>query len=303
MTTPGNTAARVASDVVGIAETPACISFILALCALLWPVIIAGDNSVLCNAANEAMFAEYYKMCTGDDFYSLWDSFMATIGQLQCPLLYQFVTEKLFEGLLTKKHSVDAPRSSASSVDITISNTEEQVLRYVAGFIPHALLRRYKRYNNRTAQLYVAVLQQWKVSAVTHTHTTFLQYTEGWVNAVNRGGLFVVTDEVYLFFRAVEKVVRTTANFDQVSKGKLTGIKEDIMKNLESSFLVNKYWCTIASSIANEKASIKLLETVLIYYVNLRCRSFADAYNLVTRHKDNEGASKKGEKSLRKSLN
>ncbi|XP_078686639.1 uncharacterized protein LOC144919218 [Branchiostoma floridae x Branchiostoma belcheri] len=303
MTTPGNTAARTASEVLGTVGTAACNSFIIALCTLLWTVILAGDKSILCNAANEAMFAEYYQLCSSDGYYSLWDSFMASCGKTQCDLLYQFVTRNVFEALIRKKHSVDAPCSSAASnLDLTMSNNEEQVLRYIAGYIPHALLRRYRRFSNKTAKLYVAVLQQWKVSSVTHTHTTFLKYTKGWVDAVNRGGLFLVSDEVYVFFRVVEKVVRSTANFDRLSTGKPTGIKEDIMKNLESNFLVNKYWCSLASSITEEKTSIALLETVLSYYVSLRCRAFADAYVLVTRQRNNDGVSRKGEKSLRKTL-
>ncbi|CAH1241400.1 Hypp6358 [Branchiostoma lanceolatum] len=303
MTTPGNSAAKAAEAILGIVGTPDFNNFAIALCALLWIVIIAGDQSVLCNAATEAMWAEYYNMCTSDGYYSLWDSSMASIGKSQCPLLYQFVSRKVLEGLLRKKHSVDVPSASASNTDITISSHEEQVLRYIAGYIPHALLRRYQRFSNKTAQVYVAVLQKWKVSAVTKTQTTFLEYTKGWVDRVNRGGLFLVTDDVYLFFRVVEKVVRTTANFDQVCKHKLTGIKEDIMKNLESNYLVNHYWSTrLACSITSEKASIALLETVLSYYVSLRCRSFAEAYMLVTNHR-NKNASKKGEKCLRKSLN
>ncbi|XP_035662528.1 uncharacterized protein LOC118406548 [Branchiostoma floridae] len=305
--TPGNKAAKIAADIFGRWATSDNAHFIMTLCSLLWCVISAADTSVLCSSANETMFGAFHKLCTGDQFQNLWNTFMSSLDQIPCPLLHMFVTNKVFEGLLAKKHSVDAPITggTCSDVDTAMTNAEEQVLRYVAGYIPHALLKHYKKYDNKLAKLYATVLSEWKVDGAKHSSTgkaTFLKYTEGWVDKVNRGGLYVVTDQVYLFFRAVEKVVRSTANVQQLRQGTLTGIKDDIMNKLETDFLVNKYWCAIACSITDEKASVALLEKILLYFVNLRCRAFAEAHIAVMRQKNIDAASKKGEKSLRKSL-
>ncbi|XP_066301667.1 uncharacterized protein [Branchiostoma lanceolatum] len=302
METPGNRARRTATEILDIWPNVDSKNFILTLFTLLCSVITAGDTSVLFTAGNEVMWAAYHKLCSGEVFHSLWNNLMSKLKKDPCPSLYIFITKKVFEGLLKMKHNVDAPPSSGNcnSDDIrNMSEAEEQVLRYVAGYIPHALLKRYKKCNNKIAKLYVSVLEQWKVSGTRHSDTSFLKYTEGWVNAVDRGGLFNVTDKVYLFFRAMEKIVRSTANIQQLNQGIATGIKHETIRKLETDFLVNKYWCVIACDITDEKASVALMEKVLSYYVNLRCKAFADAYMLV----HNAAASKKGEKSLRKSLN
>ncbi|XP_019616613.1 PREDICTED: uncharacterized protein LOC109464120 [Branchiostoma belcheri] len=303
--TPGNIAARTATEVLNTYTTVDHTNFITTLCTQLWSVITAADSSVLCSAGNESMFSAYHKLCSSESFRTLWDNFMSSLGKAPCNLLYQFITGRMFEGLLEKKHNVDVPPNTANVTndDTAMTDAEEQVLRYIAGYIPHALLKRYQKYDSKIAKLYVAFLVQWKVPGNSHSHTSFLKFTEGWVNAVNRGGLFTVSDQVYLFFRAMEKVVRSTVNTQQLRQDRLKGVKNDIITKLETDFLVNKYWCTLACNITDEKASVALLEKILVYYVNLRCRAFADAYILVKRHKDNAATSKKGEKSLRKSLN
>eukprot|EP00058_Branchiostoma_floridae_P021018 XP_002606508.1 hypothetical protein BRAFLDRAFT_126441 [Branchiostoma floridae] len=302
--TPGNTAAQTAKELLDTLDISQHTQFVGNLCGLLWDVIVSGDRATLCSAAYEHMFRQYYLLCSGKIYIALWKDLMTSVCKTPCPLLHQFLTRQVFEGLLRKRHTVDAPISSEARVASTMTPEEEQVVRYIAGFIPFALLKKYRKLaNNKVAQLYVHILQQWRVSSVDNRPSTFLLYTELWINEVSRGGLFMVKDEVYLFFRRVENVVRSTANLEQLRQGKLSGLRDEIIKNLESSYIVNKYWCDIATAhISNEKVSMALLEAVLHKYVNLRCRAFADAYILVQRRKNSDVGSKKGEKSLRKSL-
>ncbi|XP_035660383.1 uncharacterized protein LOC118405089 [Branchiostoma floridae] len=273
MVTPGNTAANTAEAMLKIWGTVDSSRFITTLCTSLWSVISAREKSVLNSACNEAMYSAYHKYCTSEMHHTLCNTFMSSIGVNPCVLLYQFVTKRVQEGILHLKYSADISNDTDTSVNMTYA--ERQILRYIAGYIPHAMLRRYQKYsNNMVAKLYVSFLKQCSVPPTNSSYTTFLQYAQGWINTVDDGRLFTVTDEVYLFFRAVENVVRYTAN---LCKGRLTSIKDAIVRNLEVDVEVNKYWCCLASnSITNEKASIALLESFLSYYVDIRCTAFAD---------------------------
>ncbi|XP_066269142.1 uncharacterized protein [Branchiostoma lanceolatum] len=217
--TPGNIVAQTAQELLDTLDVSQHTQFVGKLCGLLWDVIMSGDRATLCSAANEDMFRQYYLLCSGETYITLWEDFMTRVFKVPSPLLHQFLTWKIFEGLLHKRHTVDVPFPCTANVETKMTCEEEQVLRYIAGYIPYALLKRYSKLSsNKVAQLYVHILQQWKVTSVNNRPSTFLQYTEGWVNEVSRGGLFLVSDEVYLFFRRVENVVRSTANFEKLSR-------------------------------------------------------------------------------------
>ena len=44
----------------------------------------------------------------------------------------------------------------------------------------------------------------------------FLQYTTLWIQKGNRGGLFVIDNDTYLLFRAMELVVHQVMNIEQI---------------------------------------------------------------------------------------
>ena len=74
---------------------------------------------------------------------------------------------------------------------------EENVIRYVSGFIAHKLLQVYKKDHSPRDALYVEYLTSMAVSG---PESNFYDYTKMWIHLVDRGGLFVVNDNSYLFF-------------------------------------------------------------------------------------------------------
>ena len=84
---------------------------------------------------------------------------------------------------------------------------EEQALRYVAGYIPMKLKKKYaKQPDNVRALKYIECLHA--MNEEEGDDVEFLQYTKLWVEQVNRGGLFQVNDDTYLFFQAMELASR-----------------------------------------------------------------------------------------------
>ncbi len=175
------------------------------------------------------------------------------------------------------------------------------MLRYVAGYIPFALLKKYKRQVNKTAQMYSQFLACWSVQSIT-SGKTFLSYTKEWIDAQNRGRLFQVSDDVYLFFRSMELVSRkflTTSNLQEMSQ---VNINTVLMNNISSNYRVQTYWCGLTDSKISGDSSKSFLEVIIKFYIKLRCKAFLKVYLDLRKANSRATISKKGEKALRKDL-
>lgn len=88
---------------------------------------------------------------------------------------------------------------------VEMTTDELNALQYAAGYVPHALL---KKYEKRTGQKYEAFIECLGDMAVESEDTDFLEYTKKWIGKVNRGGLFPLNNITYQFLVEVEKQVR-----------------------------------------------------------------------------------------------
>jgi hypothetical protein len=64
--------------------------------------------------------------------------------------------------------------------------------------------------SNTNKSLIISVISKWrsKETGNTLSSVSFLDYTTKWTECINRGGLFCVNDEFYIFVRRVENVIR-----------------------------------------------------------------------------------------------
>lgn len=74
-------------------------------------------------------------------------------------------------------------------------------LWYAAGFVPWKLQQKYRKTtcNHLHWQSYLVCLAGMSDSIEKDKCTFFLEYTKRWIATVDRGGLFRISDEVYLF--------------------------------------------------------------------------------------------------------
>ena len=82
---------------------------------------------------------------------------------------------------------------------------EENVICYMAGYVPFKLM---KVYETKNTQEDANVLDCLSDMAISGPVDDFYAYTQEWTQAVNRGGLFEVKDVVYTFFRKLEILMR-----------------------------------------------------------------------------------------------
>ena len=121
---------------------------------------------------------------------------------LVCQFLLQRVLQSILEDRNRRDKPVEEPIQAQSE---SLSPQEEQVLRYVSGYITFSLYKCLNKQKNDSAVTHCQFLKSWKVDCGDETARTFLQYTNDWIDKQNRGGLFRVKDGAYLLFRAMEQ--------------------------------------------------------------------------------------------------
>ena len=87
-----------------------------------------------------------------------------------------------------------------------LTKTEQQVLRYAAGYVATKLSRHYGKSKSNLAKVYHEILLSWKITPC-ETSINFLSFTRKLLELANRGGLFEVGDKVFIFFRRMEIII------------------------------------------------------------------------------------------------
>ena len=95
--------------------------------------------------------------------------------------------------------------------EVPLNDNEQQILRYVSGYIVFALKKKYNLLSksSKSKEVAIAALQllgTFMKCQISKVHNS-LDFTHRWVEQVNRGGLAEVKDEFYLFIRSIENSV------------------------------------------------------------------------------------------------
>ena len=111
----------------------------------------------------------------------------------------------------------------------------------------------------------------------TSSTTSFLEYTQEWTKKVNRGGLFLISDEAYRFFISLELATRTklpnhllksvtcTLSADSTKKEDTKQIVKTICDDEDILF----YW-TLAGVDLDEEDNKELLKHVVQLWLNIQ---------------------------------
>ena len=70
-----------------------------------------------------------------------------------------------------------------------MSTEEENIVRYAAGYVPFASVKKHERRSSESSAFFVEYLSG---MAITGEENSYLEYTTEWVHKVNRAGLFEV---------------------------------------------------------------------------------------------------------------
>ena len=114
------------------------------------------------------------------------------------PLVYQNVNQRLYEDLVRSHMCSPSTVTCRPPTEVPqLTEDEENVIRYAAGYVALKLLKKYER----TIPEFVECLS---TMAVDGDDSSLLEYTSKWTRQVNRGGLYEVGDMCYALFREIE---------------------------------------------------------------------------------------------------
>ena len=118
----------------------------------------------------------------------------------------ELMNESLFEGLIKETFQGEQhPSPPDHEKALHLTKDECNILRYACGYVTMKLQTRFLKQPGNKAAVFVECLDHMEAEGPT---SSLLAYTREWVDRINRGGLFDVSDEAYHLFLAIELSMR-----------------------------------------------------------------------------------------------
>ena len=204
------------------------------------------------------------------------------------PWLPQFIARLVMEAIVKATCPVESVNCEHEPKPLDAD--EHNALRYTTGYVLRAVKKKSK---NAAA---IAWIDQQRLSTDADASSDdYLKFTREWVEKVNRGGLFVISDSMYMVFHSMEYVLRQY--LVQLSSSHKID-KEAVIQYIYEDNDVRFYWCIVAVEL-DEGVAQELLKSIVHLWVSIRGFSYAGA--LVEKYKACCGNLKK-QKALRKDL-
>ena len=268
----------------------------------LWLILDSDDGKQLKEQAYMNIWVKYHQL--RGQLLAKWEELLRVLkidlNGKHVYTSYQFVLLSVFQYLIEARNAKDSPEAEQPKSEHSLDREEEKVLRCIAGYVPYALLKRMKKQGNAAAAAFCKFLSSWEVAGSGYSKT-FLEYTREWIETQNRGGLFKVSDNVYLLFRAMELVSRVFLTRNNLTKLQGVNVQTVLAGKINANKLVQDHWSNLIHDKLNADLSRKFFDVVVNFYIKIRCKAFIKVY-LDLKKLKSKGVSKKGEKALRKNL-
>ena len=222
---------------------------------------------------------------------------------LDDPLLPQTVSQALFDAVTLSKTSKFQHTKGLTYVSLTVE--EENALRYAAGYVPHKLLKKYRANPSKTSDAFIFCLQSMELpdevdqSVVDHQQYTFHDYTTAWIEKINRGGLYRISDATYKLFYYMECKVRAILPQQLMTQ---SSTKASVVEAVRDDSYVKDQWTILSSDIESEDddVALSLLSEIVTVWVTMRGFSICAAW--MEEYKAAKSKATRKSKSLRKTI-
>lgn len=203
----------------------------------------------------------------------------------------QSVNRQLLNLILLEGESSTAKAHSTESV--SMSSEEENAVRCASGYIALKLMKLFEKKGDDEAAEFVDCLSG---MAVTGEVSSFFAYTQEWVKAVDRGGLFQINDLGFLLFHSIE--LKTQACLPQHLQCPSGGssIETIVMDDQNVQFCLSM----VSAQITDKEHSSELLKIVVQQWVTIR--GFAITSTWIEDFKLANKKTTRGSKALHKRL-
>ena len=228
----------------------------------------------------EKLWISYHELTASKLFVTRWEVFLVKCSEKVPPLLYQHITDELFEDIIKKSLGVSTklPASESATNVEALSNEEENAIHYVGGYV----LRELKKDHSNSS-----ILPLIEKLTVTEKRSTRIEPSQQWVMSVDRGGLTKITDEAFQCFCDIEIAMRRYLKVDNTRD-----MNEQFSNKVVDAILHDENllfdWCFAVECIEEEVATQCLEKIIKKWFV---IRGFSFAKSLMEMYKQ---ASKKG---------
>ena len=306
---PGNVAATIAKTVLNFKESDSYKLFADKLCHWLLSLVNMDTPT---SEERQEQCKKYLTISMNAENRNDWELFLKKVNvqnstRKGSDILFQFLIFKSYEKALIWKNSLQKISYSVSPSSLSFTENEEKVLRYVAGYIPFSLKKKYwSRKQTHVGKTVLSMINLWIVKGdEIKEDASLYEYSLSWTEKINRGGLMVVNESFYSFIKHIESVARSVLNKSLL----ITYAGEDLRDVLLKKFLRNQYidksWCSLTRNVESDALRNSIKIAILKKWIGIRARSFVNAWiQLVKRRSSTRksGLSDKSEPSLRKSL-
>ena len=130
-----------------------------------------------------------------------------------------------------------------SQGDIVLSEEEQQVIRYVAGYIIYSLIGKYKKICRTNSNQCVLAAMEFLCSLKSNVDSSvkcesFLDYTRKWIELVKRGDLIEANDNLFIFVRRTEVCIQKILNLELLKNFRGEDLREVIKKKIMESGII-----------------------------------------------------------------
>ena len=321
MITPGNKVKKLAEECIVIFNTNPNILTSRSIELVGKLAIIIKSVKFLKPASRDSMWHEVLLLMKDKAMLKSWEDFLrenSNFVQSTFSSMFHYVCMEIVRFIM-KYENLKRESAPKEVIDIELTQDEQQVVYYVAGYVVFSLLRKYKKINlnnpaNTAAIAAIQLLSSLEAKNYSKVQGySFLQFAKKWLELVNRGGLIKVHDDMFIFIRQVENTMRTVLNIHLIKTYHGQDLREIIQEKLEQNQFINKVWETISRNVPNTDLSKILKKQIIAKWIDIRAQSFVSSYIQILKRKlssmskeekqqANVNLSKVAEPALRKTL-
>ena len=230
----------------------------------------------------ERLWGKYFLLRSSENFISQWRTFLKLPSVSPTPILFQHLTDFLFQKLLHDQFDI---KSSSAA----ITHREANAIRYAAGYVCKSLRKKIERSKHKYKEEMILCLTE-----LSKDSDSSCGNCEERTVKVNRGGLCHIKEATFNVFLAIEEELKECLHsLTETPK------RDEIIQTFTANDDVEFYWL-IATAHFDIDDDQELFNKIVELYVTVRGFSCASAW--LEKYKQKTKESTQRSKSLRRNL-
>ena len=230
------------------------------------------DLSFMSDLKKESLFTTFHNLCNENEGNEKKMEKCGIEVNKSTNFLYNQLMDAMLNSMLKYRNRSLIPISTRPQ-NVELEKSEKETRRCIAGFIAFSLKKSLKKYDPLSTEISI-LLDSWGSKSDNDFGSSLEEYTNAWVDLVNRGGFHHVSDEFYLFIKAVEMEARTILNQELF----INYCGEDLKMVLYNTFLksenIEVCWHKITRNISNLSLKEIIKKKILLKWINIRANAF-----------------------------